>query len=354
MGTRLRVLLLISCLVGCEKPLRLPYITPDLHNWPKSYQGVRGLKLHVFHTGTLTVPERAVYQDGSVFTTRTLEILAFVIVHPRQGLVLFGTGLNRTLAKDPKEYLGFFLASFGEPEVRERQDIVSQLRQAKLPHEKVRHIIVTDLRFDHTGELESFPLARVVVTSAEHTAAMSAGKDELYFPDEYNRVREWRFVDFAGAQPLGTFRAHTDLFGDGSVLLIDAAGATAGGMAVLVRLPTAPALLCGNLAWTKEHYFRARLPGLLFDREAWWEKVWRLKKFKELVPALVILPDHDWAAVEAVQTKDMLLHPFSAAAVPREKKRAGTPAAERSKSPAEKSSGGYGRKTAPRREAEKR
>lgn len=353
MSTRLCLLLLLGWLVACEKPLRLPYITPDLHNWPRSYQGVPGLKLHVFHTGALTVPERAVYQDGSVFATRSLDILAFVIVHPRHGLVLFGTGLNRALVKDSAEYLGFFLASFGEPEVKEGQDILSQLQQAKLPRDKVRHIIVTDLRFTHTGELERFPFARVVVTSGEHTAARDADRNELYFPEEYDKVREWRFIDFAGAEPLGTFRAHIDLLGDRSVLLIDAAGATAGGMAVLVRLPTAPALLCGNLAWTKENYFHARLPGFLFDRDAWWEKVWRLKKFKDLVPALVVLPDHDWAAVEAVQTKDIVLHHFSATAEARKKRHAGTPPAKKQKGLHKNSEGTQSRKTASGRKAGK-
>jgi hypothetical protein len=71
-------------------------------------------------------------------------------------------------------------------------------------------------------------------------------------------------------------------------------------------------LLCGNLAWTKQHYLYTRPPGLLFDRDAWWEKIWRLKKFKDLVPELAVLPDHDWAAVEAAKTKDVVLHPFAA------------------------------------------
>ena len=84
---------------------------------------------------------------------------------------------------------------------------------------------------------------------------------------------------------------------------------------MLVRLPAGPVLLCGNLAWTKEQYFYTRLPGLLFDRDAWWEKVWRLKKFKDLVPELAVLPDHDWAAVEAGKTKDVVLHSFSAEGV---------------------------------------
>ena len=29
------------------------------------------------------------------------------------------------------------------------------------------------------------------------------------------------------------------------------------------------------------------------------------------MPELAVLPDHDWAAVEAAKTKDMVLHPFS-------------------------------------------
>ncbi len=315
MTNRLLVFFLMLFAAACDKPLRLPYITPELHNWPRSYKGVAGLQLHIFNTGTIEVPERLVYQGGSIFTSRSLDIPVFVIAHPRQGFVLFGTGLNRALAKDPRSYLGFLLTSFGNPTVGEGQDIVSQLEKAKLSHDTVRHVILPDLRFDHTGELERFPLARAIVTSAEHTAAMDQKGGGLYMPAEYSKVREWQFINF-DAKPLGTLRAHQDLFGDGSVLLLDVTGATAGGLAVLVRLPTAPVLLCGNLAWTKENYFRARLPGLLFDREAWWEKVWRLKKFKELVPELVVLPDHDWAAVQSAQTKDMILHPFSAEETP--------------------------------------
>jgi hypothetical protein len=52
------------------------------------------------------------------------------------------------------------------------------------------------------------------------------------------------------------------------------------------------------------------MPSLLFDRDAWWEKAWRLKKWKELAPELLVLPDHDWATIEATKTKDITLHPF--------------------------------------------
>jgi hypothetical protein len=257
------------------------------------------------------VRDKLVYRDGSLLDTGSLDILVFVIEHPRYGLILVGTGLNRKIADDAAHSLGSFRASLGTPVMAKGQDILSQLKRAKLPKEKVRHIILPDLRLDHSGELESFPAVPPLVASAEYAAATDEKDSAFSLSEEYDDVREWRFIDFAGAQPLGTFRAYRDLFSDGSVLLIDASGATAGGLAVLVRLPSAPVLLCGNLAWTKEHYFYTRLPGLLFDRDAWWEKIWRVKKFKDLVPALLILPDHEWTAVEAAKTKDIVLHPFS-------------------------------------------
>src|SRR5215510_16329882 len=71
-------LLLVLC-SACEKPLRLPYVTPELHNWPKPYKGMTGLRLHIFNTGTLAVPNKLVYRDGSLLDTVSLDILVFVI-----------------------------------------------------------------------------------------------------------------------------------------------------------------------------------------------------------------------------------------------------------------------------------
>ena len=268
------------------------------------------MRLHVFQTGKVEVPAKVMYRDGSVWEKQTVDVLVFAIEHPRQGIILFGTGLNRALADDSAQHLQGWFMVLGKPTMAQGQDITAQLPKAKLSQEKVRYVILPDLRFDHTGEVESFPTAQVIVDASEHLAATGSDADHLSLSEEYDQVRTWQFVNFTDAAPLGTFPAHRDLFEDGSVLILDATGATAGGLAVLVRLPTEPVLLCGNLAWTKAQYFHARFPGLLFDRKAWWEKVWRLKKFKELVPELMVLPDHDWATVEAAKTKDMVLHPF--------------------------------------------
>lgn len=303
---------LLLLLSACEKPLRFPYIPPQLHNWPTPYKGVPGLRLHVFQTGKIEFPAKVVYRDSNILEKQTVDILVFAIEHPRHGVILFGTGLNRAIASDATQYLRGRLMTLGKPLMAKGQEITAQLSKARLPQEKVRYVILPDLRFDHTGEVESFPTAQIIVGAAEHLAATEPDPEVDFFSlsEEYDQVRTWQFVNFTDAAPLGTFPTHRDLFEDGSILIFDATGATAGGLAVLVRLPTGPVLLCGNLAWTKEQYLHARFPGFLFDREAWWGKVWRLKKFKELVPELVVLADHEWAVVEAAKTKDMTPHSF--------------------------------------------
>ena len=296
---------------ACEEPLRLPYIEPVLHNWPEQYRGVSGLKLHVFQTGSIEVSSRVVYQDGSLPQQHSLDILVFGIEHPKQGLVLVGTGLNRGLAEDAPRYLGPIRSIFGRADMQPGQDILSQLQTARLSAEGVKFVILPDLRLDHSGELESLSQAAAVVTREEHVAALSSSPLGLYIADEFDQVVTWQFVDFSTAPPLGTFARSHDLFGDGSIELIDISGATAGGLAVLVRLPARPVLLCGNLAWTPSQARYAWLPGLAANRELWWEKIWRLKKFKDLVPELLVLPDHDWQTVRKVEATDLSVHEFS-------------------------------------------
>ena len=307
--------LLVACAlmlgVACEEPLRLPYIEPVLHNWPEQYRGVSGMKLRVFQTGSIVVSSRVVYQDGSLPQQHSLDILVFGIEHPKQGLVLVGTGLNRGLAEDAPRYLGPIRSIFGQADMQPGQDILSQLQTARLSAEAVKFVILPDLRLDHAGELESLSQAAAVVTREEHVAALSGAPLSLYIADEFDQITSWQFVDFSTDTPLGPFARSHDLFGDGSIELIDVAGATAGGLAVLVRLPARPVLLCGNLAWTHSQARYAWMPGLAAQRELWWEKIWRLKKFKDLVPELLVLPDHDWTAIRQVEAADITLHEFS-------------------------------------------
>ncbi len=292
---------------GCEDDLRVPYIPPTLANWPQPYRGVAGLKVHIFNTGYLRVPEALVLRGGSLTRKRDLAVPAVLIEHPQHGLVLFNTGLNPK-PKDPAASGDWLTALLGA-EVLPGNDLVSQMRDAGFKPEAVRWIVMSNLRSDRAGELESFPQARVVVTKIEHDYALRGHRG--YDASTFDDVANWKFIDFASTSAVATFPVHVALFGDDSCLLLDASGSTPGALALLVRLPQQPLLLADGFAAVEEQVRYAEKPAAAADLHDWWNHIWRLKRFKDLVPDLVVVPGRDLTAVGALHTRDIVVHPFA-------------------------------------------
>lgn len=289
---------------GCEQDLRVPYIPPTLANWPQPYRGVAGLTVHVFTTGSVHVPEVLVLRGGSLTRNRDLPVLAFFIEHPKQGGILFDTGLNPTATESPS-LPGSLLALMGAT-VSPGPGLKAQLQHAGLKPEAVRWIVLSNLQFEHTGGVEGFPDARVVVAKAEHE--YSRQRPSGYRLDEFDEVPSWKFIDFASAKPLATFPAHIDLFDDGSCLLLDASGSTPGTMAMLIRLPHHPLLLAGDMAAVEENVRYAAKPATAYDLPQWWDRIWRLKRFKDLVPDLIVLPGYDPGPAERARLNEIIVH----------------------------------------------
>lgn len=299
------LLVLVLTLSGCEDELRVPYIPPTLANWPQPYRGVAGLKVHVFNTGYVRESEALVVRGGSLMRTRDLPVPVFVVEHPKLGLILFNTGLKPGKPTDSsaqRSWLSFPLTPTRLP----GDDLHTQMQRAGLESQAVRWIILSNLRFDHTGAVEAFPNARVVVTQAEREYARAATGG--YERGDIDGIANWKFIDFEPSVPLATFGAHVDLFGDGSCLLIEASGTTPGTMAMLVRLPHQPLLLADDMAAVEESVRYAVRPTFVVDVAKWWDHIWRLKRFKDLVPELIVAPGHDLAPLQAVHSPDIIVH----------------------------------------------
>lgn len=292
-------------LSGCEDELRVPYIPPTLANWPQPYRGIAGLKVHVFNTGYVRQSEALVLRGGSLLRTRDLAVPVFVIEHPKQGLILFNTGLKPAKAAGSAAQHGWLNLPLA-PTVLPGEDLKTQMQHAGLAPDAVRWVVLSNLRFDHTGAAKAFPNARVVVAQAERESAHKASSG--YAADDIDDVANWKVIDFDPRVPLATFSAHVDLFGDGSCLLIDASGTTSGTMAMLVRLPHQPLLLADDMAAVTENVRYALRPTFAADVPKWWDHIWRLKRFKDLVPELIVAPGHDLAPLQAAHAPDIIIH----------------------------------------------
>jgi glyoxylase-like metal-dependent hydrolase (beta-lactamase superfamily II) len=293
--------------LGCEQPRRIPYIPPDLANWSDTQRGPKGLRLHVFTSTGSLAPPRAVF-GGPSLERATIEVPAFLIEHPRAGLTLVGTGLAEALVEAPQAYLGWLLVSIVSPAVQDGQDIMSQLETAGLAADQVRRVILPDCRFPQTGAITRFPTAEVVVAEAERTWALHAGPAAAVQRADLEAVRRWEPVDFADAEPVGTFPRGRDLLGDGSVVLLAAPGYTPGTMAVLIRLASGPVVLAGGAAPLAGTMRTPVVPRVATDPDRWWISAWRLKRLRELAAGLVVAPGFEESGLEDAERRDVRVH----------------------------------------------
>jgi hypothetical protein len=292
-------LLATVLLAACEEERRVPYIRPELHNWPRPYKGVTGLSVRVFVSGFVRLPEVA----GS---RQRWPVLVYLISHPKRGLVVFNTGLSPdTDAQEP----GGALFGGLQPKVEPGEPMADQMRKAKISPERVQVVILGNLRPAQRGNLGLFKAARVVVSAAELTAAREREPDAVA---EIEGDHSIEAVDFEPVVPLGTFAAHHDLFGDGSCLLIDARGASPGTMALLLRLRDRALLLADALAPTSRTLRYAARPGSLEDADAWWGNIWRLKRFADLAPEILVVPQTGLEVLESAGLRSVTVQPYEA------------------------------------------
>lgn len=290
-------LLLVFLAVGCDDGLRVPYIEPNLENWEEPYRGVAGLRLHAFRNGKIEANAALLWRGGNPTRTSSIDVWAYLIEHPREGWIAVGTGLEPQ--RSPEGIAPGLLALVAVADVTCPQSWPDQLRDAGFDPTEVGWVVLPTLRFRDTGGLKELGRARVVVDRQERRHAMQATGE--YRQADFADVSSWKFIEFAEDSPIGLMKAHHDLFGDGSVVLISTPGRTPGGMAVLVRLEDRPVVLASALADGAASIRYAAKPRFAHDLGRWWEVAWRLKRFREIDRRLLVVPGEPggWGEVES-------------------------------------------------------
>ena len=257
------------------------------------------LRLHAFNTGSVRAPAGFVAKGSGWFHRRTMDFPAFVLEHPTQGLIVFDAGLPPELAEHPGRYMGHlnhFLAPF---KTAKGQDLASQMRRAGLDPAKVRWVIFSHRHFDHTGSIASFPNAAVVLSRRELEAAhgkVKGDKNRTPPPMRDFDHMNLRLVEFSSAPAFGTFEHGVDLLGDGSLMLLDASGHTAGSMAAWANTGGDGTLLTGDASWTQDNWQQQKRQYYAWDMNSHLHRLAQIKQWKEKAPGLLVLPGHDLSA----------------------------------------------------------
>jgi len=271
---------------------------------------IDGLRVQIFVIGEGKVRGNLLSELKSPERRMTPPLMAVLIRHPKEGAILFGAGLPEDLGGlGARRLRGSALSPFTVPPGR---DIVSRLEAGGIKPEDVKTVILPDLAPEWAGRAGSFPNAAIVLSSQAWVAPKRRAL-ERDMPDPRAFIPEERLQikDFSAAAPYGTFDHGIDLFGDGTIILIDLDGGAAGGMGAWVNLDSGSLLLTGPGAFVYDNIFDAALPDKKFvvDISSFMWNARAMKLASEAAPRLVILPAHDLSTLKLSPRPDISLVP---------------------------------------------
>ncbi len=167
-----------------------------------------------------------------------------------------------------------------------KRTIVDQLAQINIKPEQIKFVGISHYHADHTGQLASFPGSTVLIGKGDW--------DGITAPKPVPGANVAPFAHWvSGAGKLEALVGDKDVFGDGTVAIINTPGHTPGHHSLLVRLKgMGNVLITGDLAHFHENYESNGVPWFNHHRGDTLASLDRFKKAAANLKATVII-QHD-------------------------------------------------------------
>jgi glyoxylase-like metal-dependent hydrolase (beta-lactamase superfamily II) len=173
--------------------------------------------------------------------------------------------------------------------------LVDQLAQLNLKPEQIKYVGVSHYHGDHIGQVGSFPSATLLIGKNDWDALNNAQPGGLANPAP---VKHW----IGGGGKVEPVAKDKDVFGDGSVVMLDMPGHTPGHHSLLVKLKEkGNVLLTGDLAHFHENYDGNGVPTFNTSRDETLASFDRFKSIAKNLKATVII-QHDARDIDKLPT----------------------------------------------------
>lgn len=248
------------------------------------------MKLAALSAGVMDSQALFAYRGGKPGEARSFSMGGVLVQHPQGSLLFdagFGSKVDEHFRTTPK--LMQLTSTY-----RKQGTVAAQLRAAGLWPDGV---VLTHAHWDHVSGLEDLPAVPVWINQPEmdfinaatpHTALIRS------FP-----MVNYKIYDFKDGPYLG-FERSLDVHGDGSVVLVPAAGHTPGSIIAFISPPDGKRYaLVGDLVWQKEGIdLPAERPWLPRKMVDWDEQrvrklIVHMHQLQQALPGLIVVPAHD-------------------------------------------------------------
>jgi glyoxylase-like metal-dependent hydrolase (beta-lactamase superfamily II) len=199
--------------------------------------------------GTLRINDAASFSDTHAHDGKKLDmpVSCYLIRHGEEYL-LWDAGLSASL-------LGVPLSKTEAISATVTTSILDQLKGLKVDPAQVKRVVASHFHLDHVGQVGSFPDATLLIGEADWTA-LQKGTD---LPPTADAPALAHWLKEGGK--VETIARDKDVFGDGSIVILDMPGHSPGHKCLLVRLAEmGPVLLTGDLYHLQANYDTNGMP----------------------------------------------------------------------------------------------
>ena len=170
--------------------------------------------------------------------------------------------------------------------VAPKTSLVDLLGQLELKPEQIKFVGISHYHGDHIGQVGSFPKSTLLIGKGDWDVLTDPKMSAVANPVNF---ANW----ISGGGKVEPVPSDKDVFGDGTVVMLNTPGHTPGHHSLLVRLKNmGPMLLSGDLAHFHENYEGNGVPTFNTDRAATLASIDRFKKIAANLKATVII-QHD-------------------------------------------------------------
>jgi N-acyl homoserine lactone hydrolase len=163
--------------------------------------------------------------------------------------------------------------------------LVDLLGQLKLAPTQVKYVAISHYHGDHTGQAGQFPHATLLIGKGDWDVVTDPKSTTIAAP-----LANWA----TGGGKVEPVIGDKDVFGDGTVIMLNTPGHTPGHHSLLVRLKEmGNVLITGDLSHFHENYESGGVPTFNTDRAASVASIDRFKKLATNLKATVIIQHDD-------------------------------------------------------------
>ncbi|MEO8443191.1 MAG: N-acyl homoserine lactonase family protein [Betaproteobacteria bacterium] len=175
--------------------------------------------------------------------------------------------------------------SMTAPNVAPKTSVVTQLAQLGVKPEQINYVGISHYHADHTGQVASFPQSTLLIGQGDWNAITA--------PKPAAGVNSPPFAHWiSGGGKVEPLPNDKDVFGDGSVIILNTPGHTPGHHSLLVKLRNQSYLITGDLAHFHENYNTNGVPWFNVSRADTLASIDRFKQLEQTFKATVII-QHD-------------------------------------------------------------